>query len=96
MPQSGGHRLEGLKRDRGTSKPSQGSQPSKKSVREEGTAVEAWGEGESRYHNPEPLCWLIGPRNEVEVIVNDEQVTALVDSGAQISCLLYTSDAADE
>ena len=28
---------------------------------------------------------MIGPKNEVEVIVNDEQVTALVDSGAQIS-----------
>ena len=27
---------------------------------------------------------MIGPKNEVEVIVNNEQVTALVDSGAQI------------
>ena len=41
----------------------------------------------SHYHNPDPLCRLIGPRNEVEVIVNDEQVTALVDSGAQISII---------
>ena len=40
--------------------------------------------GDSTYHNPDPLCRLIGPKNEVEVIVNDEQVTALVDSGAQI------------
>ena len=30
---------------------------------------------------------MIGPKNEVEVIVNDEQVTALVDSGAQISAV---------
>ena len=37
-----------------------------------------------QYHNPGPLCRLIGPKNEVKVIVNDEQVTALVDSGAQI------------
>ena len=43
--------------------------------------------GGSKYHNPDPLCRLIGPRNEVEVVVNDEQVTALVDSGAQISAV---------
>ena len=30
---------------------------------------------------------MIGPKNEVEVIVNDEWVTALVDSGAQISAV---------
>ena len=41
----------------------------------------------SCYHNPDPLCRLIGPNNEVKVIVNDEQVTALVDSGAQISAV---------
>ena len=45
------------------------------------------GGGGSKYHNPDPLCRLIGPRNEVEVIVNDEQVTALVDFGAQISAV---------
>ena len=28
---------------------------------------------------------MIGPKNEVEVVVNDEWVIALVDSGAQIS-----------
>ena len=49
--------------------------------------MEAWRVGESKYHNPDPLCRLIGPRNEVEVIVNDEQVTVLVDSGAQISAV---------
>ena len=43
------------------------------------------GEGYSKYHNPDPLCQLIGPKNEVEVVVNDEWVIALVDSGAQIS-----------
>ena len=41
----------------------------------------------THYHNPDPLCWLIGPKNEVEVIVNGEQVMALVDSGAQISAV---------
>ena len=45
------------------------------------------GEGDSKYHNPDPLCQLIGPKNEVEVIVNDERVTALVDSGVQISAV---------
>ena len=45
------------------------------------------GVGDSKYHNPDPLCRLIGPKNEVEVIVNDEEVTALVDSGAQISAV---------
>ena len=39
----------------------------------------------AHYHNPDTLCRLIGPKNEVEVIVNDEQVMALVDSGVQIS-----------
>ena len=45
------------------------------------------GEGDSKYHNPDPLCWLIGPKNEVEVVVNNEWVTGLVDSGAQISAV---------
>ena len=30
---------------------------------------------------------MIGPKNEVEVVVNDKWVTALVDSGAQISAV---------
>ena len=46
-----------------------------------------WGMEGSHYHNPDPLCRLIGPKNEVKVIVNDEQVTALVDSRAQISAV---------
>ena len=41
----------------------------------------------SRYYNPDPLCRLIGPKNEVQVVVNDEEVTGLVDSGAQISAV---------
>ena len=41
----------------------------------------------SHYHNPDLFCRLIGPRNEVEIIVNDEQVTALVDLGAKISAV---------
>ena len=82
-----GHRLEDPKRGWGTSKPRQGSQPDEKSINEGRNTEGAWGEGGSRYHNPDPLCRLIGPRNEVEVIVNDEQVTALVDFGAQISAV---------
>ena len=30
-----------------------------------------WGEGGSWYYNPDPLCRLIGPKNEVQVVVND-------------------------
>ena len=45
------------------------------------------GEGESRYHNPDPLHQLIGPRNEISVIVSEEPVKGLVDSGAQISAI---------
>ena len=82
-----GHQLEDPKWGRGTSKPRQGSLPNERSINKRGDAVGAWGEGGSKYHNPDPLCRLIGPRNEVEVIVNDEQVTTLVDSGAQISAL---------
>ena len=77
--------MEDPKQGRGTSKPRQGSQPDERSINERGNTEGAWGEGGSKYHNPDPLCRLIGPRNEVEVIVNDEQVIALVDSGAQIS-----------
>ena len=43
--------------------------------------------GDYKYHHPDPLSRLIGPKNEVKVIVNNEQVTALVDSGAQISAV---------
>ena len=45
------------------------------------------GEGGSWYYNPDPLCRLIGPKNEVQVVVNDEEVTGLVDLGAQISAV---------
>ena len=49
------------------------------------------GERGSQYHNPDPLCRLIGLRNEVQVVVNDE-VTGLVDSGAQISAVSKAFD----
>ena len=45
------------------------------------------GVGDSKYHNPDPLCRLNGPKNEVEVVVNSEQITTLVDLGAQISAV---------
>ena len=38
------------------------------------------GGGESRYHNPDLLHRLIGPRNEINVVVNEEPVKGLVDS----------------
>ena len=40
--------------------------------------------GKSKYHNPDSLHQLIGPRNEVNAIVNEELVKQLVDLGAQI------------
>ena len=47
--------------------------------------------GGAHYHNPDSLCRLIGPKNEVEVIVNGEQVPALVDSRVQISAVSMAS-----
>ena len=79
--------MEDLKWDRGTSKPKQGSQFGKETINVEGVTQGIGGGGDSKYHNPDPLCRLIGPKNEVEVVVNHEQVTALVDSGAQISAV---------
>ena len=53
----------------------------------EGGTQGVWGVGDSKYHNPDPPCRLIGSKNKAEVVVNHEQVTALVDSGAQISAV---------
>ena len=44
-------------------------------------------EGNSRYHNPDLLHRLIGPRNKIDIVVNEEPVKGLVDSGAQISAI---------
>ena len=87
MPEPGGHQLENLKWGRGTSKSGQGSHSQKETVNAEGGTHDIWEEGDSKYHNPDPLCRLIGPKNEVEVVVNNERVIALVDSGAQISAV---------
>ena len=72
MSEPGGHQLEDLKWGRGTSKPRQGSKSRKETINVEGGTKEVWGKGDSKYHNPDPLCQLIGPKNEVEVAVNDE------------------------
>ena len=45
------------------------------------------GGGESRYHNPDLLHRLVGPRNKMNIVVNEEPVKGLVDSGAQISAI---------
>ena len=37
------------------------------------------------YHNPDPLFRLIGELNESEVFIDGKKVTALIDSGVQIS-----------
>ena len=39
------------------------------------------------YHNPDPLYRLIGEPNETTIIVENETVKGLIDSGAQISSI---------
>ena len=40
-----------------------------------------------KYHNPDPLLRLIGPANEATIIVEGQQILALIDSGAQLSTM---------
>ena len=40
------------------------------------------------YHNPDPLYRLIGEPNETSIIVENQKVKGLIDSGAQISSIL--------
>ena len=39
------------------------------------------------YYNPDPIAHLIGPANETDVLVDGQQVTALLDTGANMSCM---------
>ena len=41
----------------------------------------------SRYHNPDPLARLIGPMNETEIILEGVKMKALIDTGANMSCV---------
>ena len=41
----------------------------------------------SRYHNLDPLAWLIGPTNETEIILQGVKMKALIDTGANMSCV---------
>ena len=46
------------------------------------------GQGEGgTYYNPNPLYQLIGKANESNVIFENQSMTALIDSGAQISAI---------
>ena len=45
------------------------------------------GTPKSRYHNLDPLAWLIGPKNETEIILEGVKVKALIDTGANMSCV---------
>ena len=40
------------------------------------------------YHNPDPLLRLIGPANEAKIVVEGQEFSALIDSGAQLSTML--------
>ena len=40
-----------------------------------------------KYHNPDPLLRLIGPANEATIIVEGQQIWALIDSGVQLSMM---------
>ena len=42
------------------------------------------------YHNPDPLFRLIGEANETDVIIENEKVKGLIDSGAQICSISDT------
>ena len=42
------------------------------------------------YHNPDPLFRLIGKANETDVIIENQQVKGLIDSGAQVSSISDT------
>ena len=41
-----------------------------------------------KYHNLDPLLQLIGPTNEATIIIEGQQLLALIDSGAQLSTML--------
>ena len=42
------------------------------------------------YHNPDPLVRLIGEANETDIIIENEKVKGLIDSGAQVSSISDT------
>ena len=41
-----------------------------------------------KYHNPDPLLRLIGPANEAKIVIEGQEFSALIDSGAQLSTML--------
>ena len=45
------------------------------------------GTARSKYHNPDPLARLIGPTNETEIILKGAKLKALIDTGANMSCI---------
>ena len=45
------------------------------------------GTSKSKYHNPDPLAQLIGPTNETEIILEGVKMKALIDTGANMSCI---------
>ena len=40
-----------------------------------------------KYHNPDPVLWLIGPANEATITIEGQWFLALTDSGAQLSMM---------
>ena len=42
------------------------------------------------YHNPDPLVRLIGEANETDIVIENEKVKGLIDSGAQVSSISDT------
>ena len=45
------------------------------------------GTSKSKYHNPDPLVRLIRSMNETEIILEGVQMKALIDTGANMSCV---------
>ena len=40
------------------------------------------------YYNPDPLARLIGPSNEATIEIEGQKVKALLDTGANMSCII--------
>ena len=45
------------------------------------------GTSKLKYHNPDPLAQLIGPTNETEIIPEGDKMKAVIDTGANMSCI---------
>ena len=72
----------------GTSLPSQGRDDQASSLKSKyPTIIRKASKVLQKYHNPDPIAWLIGPANKTVVQIEGTPYLALIDSGAQLSAL---------